>query len=419
MTTRTNQRAELEFFVRAGIEACTPRRVLPPALPKEPPEGETIILGAGKAAAEMAAVAADNLSGRVRGCVVTRYGHGADRPTRDIDVIEAGHPVPDENSFTAAQKILETARSAKKTDRVLFMISGGGSALLCSPIDGVSLDEKQEITSFLVESGAPIEDINCVRKHLSKVKGGRLAAAAGAAEKITYIISDVVGDRPEDIASGPTIPIKPEPERALGLLRDYGWLLSSNLERAIRQVSKTPPAPHETHILARNKDALSSVESAARAKELRVYNLGDKVVGDAGEVGAAHARLALESIDEGKPALIISGGELTVRVRNPTGRGGPNLEYLAALMMELPDGAPVAAIACDSDGIDGSEDNAGGYFDRHSLARIKAAGFDPQKLRMENETYSLFGACDGLVKTGPTRTNVNDIRIISVNGDER
>jgi len=414
----TSQREVLESLFWVGVEACAPRRVLPAALPKEAPKGETIILGAGKAAAEMAAVAVEHLQGPVSGCVVTRHGHGAGRSTGDVKVIEAGHPVPDENSLEAAQLMLEAARRARAEDRVLFMISGGGSALLSCPIDGLAFEEKRRIIDFLVKSGAPIENINFIRKHLSKVKGGRLSAAAHAAEQITYIISDVVGDRPEDVASGPSLPMTPDPERALALMRDYGWPVSAELESAVRGAAAPALAAHETHILARNKDALDAIEAAAHAKIWKVYNLGDQLAGDAGETGEDHARLALSFADSKDVTAIVSGGELTVRVKNPAGCGGPNQEYLAGLMTALPEGASVAALACDSDGIDGAGDNAGAYFDRHSAARIKAAGLDPQELRRANNTYRLFEASGGLIKTGPTRTNVNDIRIILVNGNE-
>ncbi len=418
MMGKPDQREVLESLFWCGVEACMPRRVLPSALPKDAPKGETVILGAGKAAAEMAAVAVEHLQGPVTGCVVTRYGHGAGRSTGGVRVIEAGHPVPDENSLKAAQVILGMARRTRAEDRVLFMISGGGSALLSCPIDGLAFEEQRRITDFLVKSGAPIQDINFIRKHLSQVKGGRLAAAARAAEQITYIISDVVGDRPEDVASGPTVPMTPDPERALALLRDYGWPVSAELEVAIRNAATPAPAAHGIHILARNRDALDAVEAAAQAKIWKVYNLGDQLAGDAGETGEAHARLALSCADGEVVTAIISGGELTVRVKNAAGCGGPNQEYLAGLMMALPDGAPVAVLACDSDGIDGAGDNAGAYFDKYSKARIKAAGLDPRELRQTNDTYRLFEASGGLIKTGPTRTNVNDIRVILVNGDD-
>ncbi len=415
---RSAQRDVLESLFWIGVEACAPRHVLPPALPKKAPAGETIILGAGKAAAEMAAVAVEHLQGPVSGCVVTRYGHSVTRSTGAVRVIEAGHPIPDENSLEAAQVIVETAERARVEDRILFMISGGGSALLSCPIDGLAFEEKRQITDFLMKSGAPIEDINFIRKHLSKVKGGGLSAAAGMAEQITYIISDVVGDLPEDIASGPTLPMTPDPDSAISLLRDYGWAVTENLESAIRNAAAPAPPLHEIKILARNKDALDAVDAAARANPWRVHNLGDQLAGDAGEIGAAHAQMAQEYVSRNETTAIISGGELTVCVKNSTGHGGPNQEYLAALVMAYPEGAPIAAIACDSDGIDGSGDNAGAYVDRNSIARIKAAGLDPQELRQTNDTYRLFEASGGLIKTGPTRTNVNDIRIILVNGDE-
>ncbi len=400
----------------AGVARCSPKNVLPPYLPAEAPSGRTIILGAGKAAAEMAAVAFEHLEGEVSGCVVTRYGHGAKTKTGSVEVFEAGHPTPDQNGIAATRKIMAAVAAAGPDDRVLFFISGGGSALLACPIEGLDFEEKRAISKSLILSGAPIEDINFIRKHLSRVKGGGLSAMAAPAEQITYIISDVVGDNPADVASGPTVFSKRDPERAIRLLRHYGCVVSNALERAIRTASLAPPPSHETHILATNADALNEVSARLKDDGWRVNNLGADITGDAGAIGLRHAELATEASWEKLPTAFVSGGELTVQVQHAEGCGGPNLEYLAAFAEHLPEGAPIAAVACDSDGVDGTEDSAGAYVDGGSVGRFTAAGVSIDRLRAANQTYRLFEAAGDLIVTGPTRTNVNDIRITLVNG---
>lgn len=398
-----------------GVARCQPREVLPALLPTDAPAGRNIVLGAGKAAAEMAAVANACLAGRTTGLVVTRHGHGARSPTGNIRVIEAGHPVPDSQSLEAAAEMLAIADTACAGDRVHFMMSGGGSALLCAPIDGLSFEQKQDITRSLLHSGAAIGEINLVRKFLSRIKGGALAARAASAEQRTYVISDVPGDNPADVASGPSISVSDNVDAAIGVLRRYGCDAPKSVEVAMRGASRQQAPKHPVLIAATARTALDAIMAEVAAKGWNPVLLGEDVVGDASEIGREHAKLALKYRSAGKKVALISGGELTVRVRNDEGRGGPNLEYLASLMLGLGRAEGVEAIACDSDGIDGTENNAGAYLSWTSLERARQAGLDPERLLADNDTWACFAALDDLIVTGPTRTNVNDIRIILVN----
>jgi len=360
----------------------------------------------------MAEIAAAELPGAVTGCVVTRYGHGARGDTGGITVIEASHPVPDASSLAAGERIRQMAGRARRGDRVVFLVSGGGSALLCDPIPGVFLPQKARITNHLVKSGAPIDQINLVRRHLSQVKGGRLAAAAAAAadDMHSFLISDVAGDDPAAIASGPSVPCPFEPERALAVLAEYGWPVDAALAAAIKGWHGATAPAHPVQVIANGRTALEAIDRAATAAGWTVVRVDDELTGDAAETGQRHAFLALRYAARPGRYLLLSGGELTVRVRANDGRGGPNLEYLAGLMAALPPTAPVAALACDSDGIDGSEDNAGGYFDGDH----RASAADCDTALAANRSYDLFAGFGGLIITGPSRTNVNDIRMIAV-----
>lgn len=397
-----------------AVAAASAAASLPALLPQGAAAGRTIVLGCGKAAAAMAEVASAELQGEVTGCVVTRYGHGARGDTGGIAVIEASHPVPDEASLMAGRTIRELAASAGEGDRVVFLISGGGSALLCDPIPGLSLAEKAQITDHLVKSGVAIGQINLVRRHLSQVKGGRLAAAAaGASQLYTYLISDVAGDDPKAIASGPSIAAAPSVDDALAVLAGSGWEIDEALVSAMRAAIAIGTAPaHPVHMIATAQTALEAAAASASAAGWNVVRLGDELEGDAAETGRAHAAVAMDYAARSGCHLLLSGGELTVKVRAAGGRGGPNLEYLTGLMAAVPERAPVTALACDTDGIDGSEDNAGGWFDathRASSERCAAA-------LAANRSYDLFGEIGTLIITGPTRTNVNDIRMIAVEG---
>jgi glycerate 2-kinase len=409
----TETRELLTCYFLAGIAAAGARNTLPSFLPKIAPAGKTLILGCGKAAAEMAQVAGNHLTDAVSGCVVTRHGHGVGHPLPGIEVIEARHPVPDGQSLEAGEKFLELAASAGPQDRVLFLISGGGSSLLCAPAAGITLDEKQAMTDHLVRSGVPIEDINLVRRHLSRVKGGRLAAVAGArgAELLTYVISDVANDDPALVASGPSIGAAFIPEQAITILEDSGWQVAQQIATAIHANCPPTIAEHPVHMLATNSHALDAVAAKARADGWNVISLGERLTGDAAETGKAHAVRAQEMAKTPGKHLLLSGGELTVKGARKDGCGGPNLEYLAGLLSALDPSAPIEAVAGDSDGIDGSEDNAGGYI--HASWAAKA---DCAAALANNRTYELLQSLGGLISTGPTRTNVNDIRMIAVEG---
>ncbi|MFM1976393.1 MAG: hypothetical protein RL145_1239 [Pseudomonadota bacterium] len=406
-------RTMLTDYFAAAIEAASPRLVLPPALPKDWVKGKTIVLAYGKAAAEMALVAAKTLDRPVTGLAVTRHGHGVDLSHTGIELIEARHPVPDDYSLQAGTKMLELAATAGPDDRVLFLASGGGSALLCAPADGISLAEKQAMTDALVRSGAPIQDINLVRRHLSRVKGGRLGAVAGArgAELLTYVISDVAGDDPALVASGPSIASNFDPEGALSVLAKAGIAVPELVRRAILNNQPAPIGDHPVKVIATNGDALAAVESRARADGWNVIDAGKALTGDAATCGKAHALRAQKYARMPGRHLMISGGELTVTKARKDGQGGPNLEYLVGLMSALPAVAKVEALAGDTDGIDGTQDNAGGYLQASWVQQSDAAhALD------SNRTYPLVERLGGLIMTGPTRTNVNDIRLIAIEG---
>ncbi len=399
-----------DYFLH-GIAAAAPRNVLPSYLPDTAPSGRTIILGCGKAAAEMASVAVEHLVGRVSGCVVTRHGHSVAEPISGVQVIEARHPVPDRQSLDAGRLLMELAAEAGPDDRVLFLISGGGSALLCAPAPGIRFADKQAMTDHLVRSGAPISAINLVRRHLSQIKGGRLAAIAGArgAQLITYCISDVTNDEPALIASGPSIAAPFEPERALKVLAEAGWPVTDALSEAVRANAPPNAINHPVHMLATNGDAIDAIAERATADGWTVVDTGRALTGDAAEWGRAHAALAMDYASRPGRHLLLSGGELTVTNAPASGRGGPNLEYLAGFLSAVDPDAKICALAGDSDGIDGTQDNAGGYVE---------AGWgneaDVASSLSENRTYDLFAKLGGLIITGPTRTNVNDIRMIAV-----
>lgn len=406
-------RTMLTDYFAAAIAAASPRLTLPPALPKGLVKGKTFVLAYGKAAAEMALVAAESLAGPVTGLAVTRHGHGVDLSHTGIELIEARHPVPDDYSLQAGNKMLELAATAGPDDRVVFLASGGGSALLCAPANGISLTEKQATTDALVRSGAPIQDINLVRRHLSRVKGGRLAAIAGArgAELHTFVISDVAGDDPALVASGPSIASNFYPDGALSVLHHAGVHVPDHMRAAILANLPNKISNHPVQTIATNGDALQAVEARARADGWQVIDAGKSLTGDAAACGRAHALRALMLARTPGRHLMISGGELTVTKARKDGQGGPNLEYLVGLMSALPPTAKIEGLAGDTDGIDGTQDNAGGYLHAAWVQQDEAI-----HALEANLTYPLVERLGGLIMTGPTRTNVNDIRLIAIEG---
>ena len=410
----------LDMF-HAAIAAADPALVVPSFLPP-PPKGRTIVIGAGKAAASMARAVDANWPGALAGLVVTRYGHGA--PCSRIEVIEAAHPVPDAAGQAAAGRILDAVRGLTPDDLVLCLISGGGSALLSWPAEGVSLKQKQAINRALLRSGAPIGEMNIVRKHLSAIKGGRLAAAAWPAKVVTLIISDVPGDDPSVVASGPTVADTSTFAQAREIARHYGMDESlAALDLGERTAGETPKpgdprlGNNEVHVIATAKKSLEAAAAVARARGFEPWILGDSIEGEARDIGAEHARLALD-ITAGRgpvrpPCVLLSGGETTVTVRG-NGRGGRNAEYLLALALGLGGAPGIHALAGDTDGIDGSEDNAGALIGPDTLSRAEAAGIGALTCLNSNDAFTLFEILSDLVVTGPTLTNVNDFRAVLI-----
>jgi hydroxypyruvate reductase len=402
----------------AAVAAVSAERCVPPYLPP-PPLGSTVVVGAGKAAAAMAATVEKHWRGPLSGLVVTRYGHGV--PTQAIEVMEAAHPVPDNAGALAAQRVVDLVRSLTARDLLLCLISGGGSSLLTAPAVGLSLQEKQAINRALLRSGANIAEMNCVRKHLSAIKGGRLAAACQAHVE-TLLISDIPGDDPSLVASGPTIADPSTCRDALEVIDRYDIPVSATIRDALKNNLLETPKPgdirlasHRHHVVATAGDALRAAASKAREMGINAIVLSDSIEGEAREVARQHAiavkdRLAAQG-DACRPCIILSGGESTVTVRG-NGRGGRNAEFLLALALELDGMRDVYAIACDTDGIDGSEDNAGAVLTPDSMARAQALGLDGAAMLANNDGYGFFNALGDLVVTGPTRTNVNDFRAI-------
>jgi hydroxypyruvate reductase len=414
-------RRVLEALFRAGLAAADPAERVPPALPK-PPKGRTVVVGAGKASAAMAKAVEDHWPGPLSGLVVTRYGYGV--PCRQIEIVEAGHPVPDAAGRAAAKRMLAMVQGLGADDLVLCLTSGGGSALLTLPTPGLTLRDKQAVTRALLKSGAAIGEMNCVRKHLSAIKGGRLGAAAAPARVVTLVISDVPGDDPAVIASGPTVPDPTTAADALAILDRRGIAVPAAVRRFLKSGAGETPKPGdprfangEIRLIARPQDMLDAAARAARAHGFTPLILGDALEGEAREVGIVHAGIAHSIARHGHPvaapAVLLSGGETTVTVRGK-GRGGRNSEFLLALAIALGGAPGIAAMACDSDGIDGSEDNAGAVVMPDSLARAAAEGLDAKALLADNDAYRFFEALGDLVVTGPTRTNVNDFRAILV-----
>lgn len=408
-----DERAFLRHLFGAALRAADPRRVVPAALPAKP-GGRCVVVGAGKAAALMAqAVDQAWPDVALSGVVVTRYGHAA--PAGRIEVLEAGHPVPDANSEVAARRMLAAVRGLGSADLVLALISGGGSATLALPAPGLTLDGKAEMTRELLRSGAPISDINAVRRHFSAIKGGRLGAAAAPARLVTLAISDVPGDDPAAIASGPTVTAPEDGSRVAAILERY----RINIPTGVRPVPAPPVASGEFRLVATPAMVLAAAAAEATAAGATPLILGDALEGVAREVGRVLAGIALSchahARPVGAPAVLLSGGETTVTMDGcATGRGGRNTELLLALALQL-NGAPgIFALACDTDGIDGNSDAAGAIVTPTSLARARAHALDPAGLLTAHRSYEVFSALDDLVVTGPTLTNVNDFRAILI-----
>jgi hydroxypyruvate reductase len=405
----------------SAVKACRPADILAPSLPAQP-AGRTVVIGAGKAAASMAAALEKLWTGPLDGMIVTRHGHGEE--CERIRVIEAGHPNPDEAGERAAGEMLQLVQGLGPEDLVLCLLSGGGSSLLMLPPPGVTLADVKAVNSALLRSGAPIQDMNRVRSVVSQLGGGRLAVEAWPAPVVTLAISDVPGDDLATIASGPTVAPTSSPTMALQVLERYSVTISPALVAFLASRDAQPPSPQHPafsagtfRLIASGSSALVAASKVAEDAGIEALILGDAIEGEAREVGKVLAGIA-RSIRQGKttirrPCLLLSGGETSVTVTAP-GRGGRNTEFLLAFALAIDGLDGIAAIACDTDGIDGSEDNAGAVADGTTVERARAVGIDARERLASNDAYTVFDALDDLVVTGPTLTNVNDFRAILI-----
>lgn len=412
----TGPRELLEGMFRAAIAAAQPAVCLPPHLPP-PPKGRTIVVGAGKASAAMARALEDHWAGKLTGLVVTR--HGYEVPCGKIETAVAAHPVPDAAGHEAAKHMLRLVQDLTEDDLVIALVSGGGSALLPLPLEGVSLEEKQFVTRQLLRCGAPIREINCLRRHLSAIKGGRLAAACHPARVVTLLISDVPDDLPEDIASGPTVPDPTTRDQARAILDKYRIDAPASIRAALdgsaaESIKPGDPrlARNEVIMIATPRMALERAASFAATEGVEPHIFGDAIEGEARDVGRSMASLAT-GLPFPPPCVLLSGGETTVTVRG-TGRGGRNAEFLLSLAIALEGRPGIFALAGDTDGVDGMEEIAGAFIAPDTLQRAKALGLDARSSLERNDAHSFFGALGDSVVTGPTRTNVNDFRAILI-----
>lgn len=416
----TSARDALNRIFMTAVTSADPSKVLQQHLPS-PPRGRCVVVGAGKASAAMAAaLEAAWPSVDLSGVVVTRYGHAV--PTGRIEIIEASHPVPDDRSAEAAKRILAAVEGLTADDMVIALISGGGSALMVSPAEGMTLADKMAVNRALLASGATISEMNAVRKHLSRIKGGRLALAAKPARVVSLLISDVPGDDPSEIASGPTVADPSDIETVREIVSRYALDLPENVRKVLEKGEETPKAgdiAEDIRLIAAPSLALQAAADEAAKLGLTPLILGDSLEGESRDVGAVMAGIAISARRKGLPlkgpAVLLSGGETTVTIgKGPAGKGGRNTEFLLSLALTLKGADGIWAIAGDSDGIDGVEDAAGAVVTPDTLARMRAAGVDPRQSLVSHDSYTAFKAAGDLVVTGPTLTNVNDIRAILI-----
>jgi len=417
----SDDRQFLSSLFEAAVKAADPERVMRNFLPARP-GGRTIVIGAGKGSAQMARAFERCWDGPLSGVVVTRYGFGVE--CERIQILEASHPVPDRNGLVASGKLRDAVTGLNGDDLVVALISGGGSALLPAPPEGMSLEDEIAVNRALLASGAPISAMNAVRKHLSTIKGGRLAAMAAPARVVSLIVSDIPGDNPDEVASGPTVPGPATRVEALKAVRQYGIVLPDSAMARLMSPDADAPRPgnrefarNEVHIIASAAVSLDAAGELARSKGVEAAILSDAIEGEAREAGKVHAAIArevaLRDRPFSKPVVILSGGETTVTVRGG-GKGGRNSEFLLAFAIAINGFAGIRALAADTDGIDGSQTNAGAYGDGGSVQRMLAKGVDPGALLADNDAWSAFNAIGDLFEPGPTGTNVNDFRAILV-----
>ncbi|MGF7005679.1 glycerate kinase type-2 family protein [Aminobacter sp. BE322] len=422
----TDPKQFLTKIFEAAVAAADPELTIRRHLP-EKPKGRTIVIGAGKGSAQMAAAFEKAWDGPLEGVVVTRYGFSA--PCERIRIVEASHPVPDANGLEAAKLLLDTVSGLTEDDLVVALVSGGGSALLPSPAGGLTLADEIAVNEALLASGAPISAMNTIRKHISTIKGGRLAAAAHPARVVSLVVSDIPGDNPALVASGPTVPDAASRADALRLIETYRIQLPANVIAHINSAAADAPSPsdprfdrNEVHVIASAAVSLDAAAEAARKLGVETVILSDAIEGEAREVGGVHAAIAREVVQRNrpfnKPVLILSGGETTVTLRakpgEKGGKGGRNSEFLLAFAIGIDGLYGIDALAADTDGIDGSEDNAGAFADGSTVARMRSAGVDAKAMLAGNNAWTAFNSVGGLFVPGPTGTNVNDLRAILI-----
>ncbi|AZO60119.1 MAG: DUF4147 domain-containing protein [Mesorhizobium sp.] len=417
----TDPKTFLTSIFNAAVAAADPEKTIRNHLPAKP-KGRTIVIGAGKGSAQMAAAFEKVWDGPIDGLIVTRYGYGA-RCER-IEIIEAAHPVPDAAGLEASRRLLEKVRGLSADDLVVALISGGGSALLPSPAPGLTLADEIAVNEALLASGAPIAAMNTIRKHISTIKGGRLAGAAHPARVVSLVVSDIPGDNPALVASGPTVPDTGSRADALASIAAYGMSLPDAVMAHIQSAAADAPrsddprfAGNQVHLIASAGVSLEAAAAAAKRQGIEAVILSDSIEGEAREVGGVHAAIAREVATRNrpfeKPMLILSGGETTVTLR-AKGKGGRNSEFLLAFAIGIDGVSGIHALAADTDGIDGSEDNAGAFADGTTVARMRAAGVDAKAMLAGNNAWTAFNAVGDLFVPGPTGTNVNDLRAILV-----
>ncbi|WP_064712871.1 glycerate kinase type-2 family protein [Rhizobium bangladeshense] len=419
--TITAPRDFLKSLFDAAVRAADPLTGIKSHLP-EKPKGRTVVVGAGKGAAQMAQALERAWDEPLEGLVVTRYGYGCE--TRFIEIVEAAHPVPDAKGLAAARRLIETINQLSEDDLVIALICGGGSALLPAPPEGLTLEDEIALNEMLLASGAPISAMNVVRKHLSTIKGGRLAAATNA-RVVSLIVSDIPGDNPAHVASGPTVPDGSTRHEALEIIKQYGLQLPQTALDHLNSPNADAPRPddpvflrHEHHIIASAGVSLAAAAAEAKTQGITPAILSDAVEGESRDVALVHAAIAREVVGRNrpfpKPVVILSGGETTVTLRAKGGKGGRNGEFALAMALAIDGQDGIDVLAADTDGIDGSEANAGAFADGATVKRLRAAGLDPRRLLDGNNSYSAFEAVGDLFETGPTGTNVNDFRAIFI-----
>ncbi|MCV0393983.1 MAG: glycerate kinase [Rhizobiaceae bacterium] len=415
-------RVLFEAIFSAAVKAADPGETIVRHLPR-PPKGRTIVIGAGKGSAQMARALERVWDGALEGVVVTRYGYGA--PCDRIEVLEAAHPVPDEAGREAARRLVEAVFGLTRDDLVIALVSGGGSALLPAPGGDLTLADEIAVNEALLASGAPISAMNAVRKHVSAVKGGRLAAAAHPARVVSLIVSDIPGDMPALVSSGPTVPDGSTRQDALAVVGRYGLDLPEAVMKHLASAAADAPRPddpvfqgHEVHVIASAARSLEAAAQAARGLGVEAVILSDAIEGEASEVAKVHAAIAREVVLHGRPfrrpVLMLSGGETTVTIRGKGGRGGRNTEFLLSLALGIEGIEGVHAFAADTDGIDGSQDNAGAFADFTTVTRLHDKGLDAGSLLAGHDAWTAFDRLGDLFTPGPTGTNVNDLRAIWV-----